>query len=307
MRRIFLGVEIGGTKIQVFIADPSIQIIERKKFFVGDQKKASAILDRIRENIDGLIKRYEVTAIGVGYGGPIDHDTGIVNRSHHISGWENFDLKKWLTGFTGKPVVADNDANVAALGEAWFGAGRGFSRVFYMTLGSGVGGGLVINGDVYHGQKPTEMEIGHVRLNKKGTILENSCSGWAVDKKIREYVRKHPQSKLAALSGGQIGGESRYLSEAIRLGEEGARCILEDTADDLAFGLSHMVHLVNPEIIILGGGFSMTGEIFREKVEEYLPRYLMKAMDPPIIRLSELREDVVCVGAAWMAKKYLEN
>ena len=116
----------------------------------------------------------------------------------------------WLSQVAGAPVVVENDANVAALGEALRGAGVGYNPVFYVTLGSGVGGGLVVDGRVYHGAKPGEAEIGHVRLDRNGTIVEARCSGWAVDARIRELKVKEPGSLLARLAGqgGGRGGEA---------------------------------------------------------------------------------------------------
>ena len=113
------------------------------------------------------------------------------------------------------PVFVDNDANVAALGEAHHGAGKNFNPVFYVTLGSGVGGGLVVNGNIYHGAKPGESEIGHMRLDKSGRIVESSCSGWAMDKKIRAAILKHPDSTLTKLAGTASRGEAQFLKRAL--------------------------------------------------------------------------------------------
>src|SRR5690606_9410399 len=142
------------------------------------------------------------------------------------------------------PTWIDNDANVAALGEALFGAGKGHGRVFYVTLGSGVGAGMVIDGLVYHGAGRTEMEFGHIRLNKSGRTVESSCSGWAVDGKVRAYASLHAGSLLHALTSGVESAEAKVLATALAKEDAGARQILDETADDLAFGLSHAVHLL---------------------------------------------------------------
>src|SRR5262249_30550333 len=146
-------------------------------------------------------------AIGVGFGGPVNWKTGRICRSHQIEGWSEFDLAGWLRQLASVPVFVDNDANVAALGEARHGAGLGFDPVFYVTLGSGVGGGLVVNGKIYHGSVPGEAEIGHIRLERNGTTVESRCSGWAVDARIRELVKKEPVSLLAKKLGNNARGE----------------------------------------------------------------------------------------------------
>ncbi|MGN6387306.1 MAG: ROK family protein, partial [Verrucomicrobiota bacterium] len=207
---------------------------------------------------------------------------------------------KWVSDFAQAPARVDNDANVAALGEAIHGAGKGLNPVFYVTLGSGVGGGLVINGAIYHGAIPGESEIGHIRLDKAGRIVEQSCSGWAVDQKIRNAVDEN--SKLKQLSRGKKGGEAFHLKDALAAQDALAWRILNDTADDLGFGVSHVAHLMHPEVIILGGGLSMVGEALRASVQQALGKYLMHAFAPgPEVRLAKLGEDAVPVGALLLA------
>lgn len=301
MDHLFIGIEIGGTKIQVYVTDEDQKIIEREKFFVKE-KEASYITKNLNEILNAACQKYNIEAVGVGFGGPIDIETGVVKTSHHISGWTDFPLAEWISDATGVPISVDNDANTAALAEACLGSGKDFSRVFYVTMGSGVGGGLIIDRKIYHGNKPTEVEIGHIRLDKSGAILEDSCSGWAVDRKIRNYIRVNPESILAGLIDTKEGGEARYLIEAIQCGDSGAIQLLQDTADDFAFGLSHAVHLFNPGIIILGGGLSFLGFTYIDMINERLSGYIMKAMNPPEIRPAGLGEDVVCLGASLLAK-----
>jgi glucokinase len=145
-------------------------------------------------------KGQPLDGIGVGFGGPVDRRNNTIWTSYHIEGWTGFALADWLTGLTGAPVVIENDANVAALGEARYGAGKDHEIVFYVTLGSGVGGGLVINQKLYHGVSPGEGEFGHIRLDKSGRIVQSSCSGWAVNEKIRSAAAANPGSELALLA-----------------------------------------------------------------------------------------------------------
>lgn len=307
MSKKFLGIEIGGTKIQVFLTDDQANILERHKFFVSEKRDAALIRDKIQEKVINILNKTKVEVIGIGYGGPVDYRTGIVVTSYQVQGWSDFHLGQWLYELTKVPVVVDNDANTAALGEAHLGSGKNCSRTLYITLGSGVGGGLVIDGKVYHGYKPGEVEIGHIRLDKDGTILENSCSGWAVDKKIRNYIKNNPDCIIAGIVGNEKSGETKYLLQAIENGDKGADKILQETADDLAFGISHAVHIIHPEIIILGGGLSLIGDPLIKAVEKNLQGYLMDAITPPIISIAELKEDAVCVGAALMAKKHYDS
>jgi glucokinase len=297
-----LGLEIGGTKLQLVLGDETGKIRERRKLPVDPARGAAGIRQQIERALPELLRSRPILGAGVGFGGPVDWKTGRICRSHQIAGWSEFDLGGWLRGLAGVPVVVDNDANVAALGEAVRGAGVGFNPVFYVTLGSGVGGGLVVDGKTYHGAKPGESELGHVRLERGGTIVEARCSGWAVDARIRELKVKEPKSLLARLTGQSVGGEAKHLAAAWQQGDAAARRLLRETAEDLAFGLSHVVHLVHPEIIVLGGGLSGVGEPLRGAVEQALRDFIMEAFAPgPRVSLAALGEDAVPVGALELA------
>jgi glucokinase len=297
-----LGIEIGGTKLQLVLGDEAGKICDRRKLAVDPAGGAAGIRRQLEQAMPELLGGCQVANVGVGFGGPVDWKTGRICRSHQIEGWSEFDLSGWLRQLAGTRVVADNDANVGALGEARCGAGQGFSPVFYVTLGSGVGGGLVVDGKIYHGAKPGEAEIGHVRLDRAGTIVEERCSGWAVDARIRELQVADPASLLARLTGERVGGEAKHLAAAWQQGDPTARRLLQETAEDLAFGLSHVVHLFHPEIIILGGGLSGVGEPLRASVEGALRHFIMEAFAPgPKIALAALGEDAVPVGALNLA------
>jgi glucokinase len=298
----FLGIEIGGTKLQIVVGDETA-IVERFRFSVAKEEGGAGIRRQIEITLKELLARVKPGAIGVGFGGPVDIRSGKIACSHQIEGWSDFPFAEWLHSIAKLPVAIDNDANVAAYGEALQGAGKGSNPVFYVTLGSGVGGGLVVDGKIYHGATPGESEIGHVRLDKSGRIVESSCSGWAVDRKIRAAVQQHPDTHLAKLIGNAIGGEAQFLSPALNANDQVAERLLDETAEDLAFGLSHVVQLMHPEIIVLGGGLSLVGEPLRAAVAGHLPRFMMDVFGAgPKIALATLREDAVPVGALALAR-----
>jgi len=300
--RGYIGIEIGGTKLQVVLGDDKAVIRERRRFTVELPKGAAGIRENIARAITELRGLGQVQAVGVGFGGPVDWKTGRICRSHHVEGWDGFELKDWLRNLTSLPVFVDNDSNLASLAEAARGAGRGSNPVFYFNCGSGLGGGLVVNGNIYHGATPGESEIGHVRLDRNGTIVEARCAGWAVDARIRALKTTNPESEFAKLIGDTPGGEAKHLAAALRLGDVAARRILQETAEDLAFGLSHVVHLFHPEMIVFGGGLSLAGEPLRGAIEQALRGFIMEAFAPgPRIALAELGEDVVPVGALELA------
>ena len=213
--RLYLGIEIGGTKLQIFAGDASGRVLERIRFAVNKAEGAAGIRRHLEQTIPDLARRLKPAAVGAGFGGPVDWRTGQIWCSHHIEGWSEFPLGSWLSGLAGAPAQVDNDANVAALGEALHGAGADFKIVFYVTLGSGVGGGLVANGSIFHGARPGEAEIGHIRLDRSGTILESRCSGWAVDARIRAAVKMNPRGPLARCVGSAAANEAKFLAGAL--------------------------------------------------------------------------------------------
>jgi glucokinase len=256
-----------------------------------------------------LLERWQPQAIGVGYGGPVDHRSGRIRCSHHVEGWNDFPLGDWLREQTGLPAFVENDANVGGLGEALHGAGRGFSPVLWVNSGTGVGGGLIVDGRIYHGAIPGEVEIGHLRMDRDGTTVEQRCAGPAVDRRAREAAVSHPASVLARhVASGPRGGEARCLATALQEGCVVAGDILTEVAEDLAFGLSHAVQLLHPEVIVFGGGLSLIGEPLRERIAAALPRWVMAAFAPgPQVKLAALREDAVPVGALALAAMALQH
>ncbi len=301
-----LAIEIGGSKLQVCAGDAHGQIIARERRAINPAHGAVGIRAQLSECLESMLPAHRPVAIGVGYGGPVNWRTGVIVRSHHISGWDGFNLAEWLQKLCGIPVCVENDANVAALGESRFGAGRGADTVFYVTVGSGVGGGLVSDGRIFHGASPGEAEIGHLRLDEARRTTEKYASGWSLNRRIREAIVENPDSILAARVKSEPGHEARHLGPALAAGDALAQQILDEAAARLAHALSHVTHLFHPDVIVLGGGVALMGNIFRSAVARHLPPLLMDAFQPgPRIALSTLREDAVPAGALALAADFL--
>ncbi|HZF63182.1 MAG TPA: ROK family protein [Chitinophagaceae bacterium] len=305
--KTYIGVEIGGTKLQL-VRGRGTEIEEELRYNIDASQGAGVIRQCILEGISKLKEEHKTAAIGVGFGGPVDWRTGTVQVSHQVAGWDNFPLKQWLENEAQLPVVVDNDANTAAFAESLFGAGKEHRLVFYATLGSGVGGGYVIDKKIYHGAVPGEVEIGHVRLDKSGRTVESTCSGWAVNEKIRKLIQKNDHCLLAALSKQHTGAEALLLKPALEQGDLMSKEILGAVADDLAFAFSHIVHLFHPEVLVIGGGLSLLGNYLLDGIKQQLPSYLMKAFHPgPIISVASLNEGVVPIGALALAKQLFDS
>ena len=297
-----LGIEIGGTKLQLVTGTSEGKILDRQQASVDRSLGGEGIRRWIGEWIGKSQGRFGWCAVGVGYGGPVDWRTGRVHCSHHVAGWDDFPLGDWLREQTGLPVAVDNDTNVAAYAEASCGAAAGANPVFYTNSGSGVGGGCVVDGRIYHGATPGEAELGHLRLDRTGTIVEDRCSGWALDRIVAEVARSTPGSVLAREVRAETGAPARALGPALAEGCPAAARVIAEAGDSLAFALSHAVHLFHPEVIVLGGGVSLIGEPWREAVACRLPEYVMAAFQPgPEVRLAGLGELAVPRGALLLA------
>lgn len=299
---IHLGVEIGGTKIQVVIGDATGRILDRRRFEVKRALGAQGIRESIAKAAREFREARPIRSAGVGFGGPIDVQNGTIRVSHQIDGWDGFPLRQWLSDLLGVPVAVDNDANLAALAEARVGAGRDRNAVFYITLGSGVGGGFVQNGRLFHGARVTESEIGHLRGPENDGVVEDYCSGWAVNARMRCVAESQPQSWIAAHIPKFPGAEAKALSRGLKENDPGCATILGEAGDRLAWAISMVTHLLSPEIVVIGGGLSQIGAPLIDVITRRLPEYLMESLKPgPSVQLAELGDNVVPIGALLIA------
>jgi glucokinase len=259
---MFLSVEIGGTKLQVGVCDARGRLKQLVRTAVVRRHGHRGILRQLEQIIPALLRAHRVKKIGVGFGGPFDIETGRAVRSHQIAGWDGFPVKQWFERRFKLPVVVENDQNCAGLAEALCGAGRGLRRVLYITVGTGIGGGLILDGEIYGGRYGA-AEIGHTWVGKHK--LESVASGLAIERGVSTV----PQA-------------ARYLGVAV----------------------ANAIALVNPEIVIIGGGVSLAGEKFFRPLRQTVTRHVFPVFrkNYRIVRPA-LGETVVVVGAALLAAK----
>lgn len=312
-----IGVEIGGTKLQSAVVTADGRVLHRRLGRIDPAEGAAGIRRGLAAQLAALLAEplpdgLDLAAVGVGFGGPVDRVKGVVATSFQVAGWERFSLAEWVrqqlpTERASLPVVLENDANAAALAEAVVGAGAGSRIVFYTNAGSGIGAGLVIDGSLYHGRDRGEMELGHLRLLPGGDILESLASGWAIDRLVRRHVQTQPAGPLGRAAGSPAEASARLLPAALAAGDAAASEILAVAAGHYAHALSHVVHLLAPDLIVLGGGLAEIGSPWRDAVARFLEPLLMPTMQPaPPIRLATLGADVVPVGAALAALRAAE-
>ena len=266
---MFLGIEIGGTNLQLGLGEGDGILLgngaarQRARRSRGIRRQIQAVPEILKQ---AATRKDLVRGIGIGFGGPVDDVAGTVIKSHQILGWDNFPLSDWIGEMLVCPAVLGNDADVAGLAEACFGAGQGLSPIFYITIGSGIGGGLIVNGEIYRGCGMGAAEIGHLRIfdpkTKTIDVLEHYASGWAIG---------HAPDLV---SGYRLGDdfvpfwkspeELRELRQpmwpAAGTGNKLARRILDHTWDALAEGICQVIALLCPRRLVIGGGVSLMGE-----------------------------------------------
>jgi glucokinase len=292
-----VGVEIGGTKLQAGVGSQDGKLIALVRRAVDPSRGGAGIREQLPSLVDEVVskagcKREDLSGLGVGFGGPVDSKRGCILVSHQIEGWTDFPLRDWLQKKVEVPVVLQNDAKTAALAEATHGAGKGLNRIFYITVGSGVGGGLVIDGVPDVGQGLGAGEIGHTWVPDPDTgkpdKLEHVASGWAIGKRgSRRLGREVTGAEVGALAG---------------KGDAVARKVVEESAEALAIGIGNVLALLHPERFIVGGGVSLMGDLWWGPLKRMLAdRYAFKPfLGSYDVVPAALGEEVVVVGAVQL-------
>jgi glucokinase len=324
---VYLGIEIGGTKLQLGVGAGDASLAGLWRGSVDVAAGAAGIRRQILAAVPELLQtsnldRSELRGIGIGFGGPVDDATRSVIKSHQIQGWDGFPLADWIADMLDLPAVLGNDADCAGLAEALFGAGKGLSPIFYITIGSGIGGGLIINGEIYRGCGRGAAEIGHLQLispwDADGPFaypLEKRASGWAIAESAKTASLNHPDAKQSSLlrfadSDGSLVHApitAWEVAEAAKQGDRYARFILTEAWELLADAICQVITLLCPRRIVIGGGVSLMGEklLFCPLREMVAERVFEPFSDCYDIVPAALGEEVVVHGAVALARKRL--
>lgn len=307
---MYLGIEIGGTKLQLGVGRGDGTLVGLWRGSVDSAAGGEGIRRQIITAVPELLTTAGLTqsdlkGVGVGFGGPTDDATQRVIKSHHVAGWDDFPLAEWVSDLTRLPTVICNDADVAGLAEALHGAGRELSPVFYMTVGTGIGGGLVIDGTMYRGCGRGAVEIGHLRV-RDGDILESYAAGWGIAARANRLAAS--DARYAALRrsvGHDLTG--RDIATAAASGDPAGGDALDVALDAIAEALGQIIKLLCPRRVVIGGGVSLMGDAL---FFEPLRRRIAVAAFPPFAGLTDvipaaLGEEVVVHGALALARQRL--
>ena len=330
MSDLLLALDFGGTKLSL----ACLRLESARRLLAGDagdtlewqaQRRAfsppganaqydiETVFNLAHELLDGT----SPAAIGVSFGGPVDYQRGVVRLSHHVPGWENMPLQQMLERAFQAPAIVDNDANVAALGEAGFGAGRGASSLLYITVSTGVGGGWILNGAPWRGAEGMAGEIGHTVVDPQGPrclcgkcgCVERLASGPYLAADARQMLQELPErgAILRRMGDGELSNiTGKLLAEAAAAGDELAWGLLERSARALGLAIGNAANLLNPQCFVLGGGVTKSGARYWQVLRQTARQTALPQVHFELLPAA-LGDDAPLWGAVALALTHLET
>ncbi len=327
---LVIGVDLGGTQIRTAVLRGAT-LLSRVGLLTGENPTPDRVIPRMflavqEALIAANVTREQIVGIGIGAPGPLNGRTGIVFSTPNLPGWQNVPLRDMFQAHFDMPIFLEDDANAAALGEQMFGAGRGSQEIVYITISTGIGGGVIINGKIMNGIVGTAAEIGHMTIDWRGPrcncgnigCLESIASGTAIARRANELIvlgkadallafalSHHIADKTADMPADSsrivaspLHVDARMVADAAEAGVPEAREIIADAAEALGVGLVNVIHLFNPEMIILGGGVTQMGAPLLEPAKRIVQERAMSVpRESTQIVMAELGSDVGLVGA----------
>lgn len=316
MEKMILGIDIGGTSVKIGLVYDNGSVLTKWEIPTNLSENGVHIAHEVWNSIElkleekNLVKS-SLLGIGIGAPGFINQKTGIVYHAVNI-GWKNFELAAQFKELSGLPVFVANDANVAALGENWMGAGNQAQNLIAVTLGTGVGGGIIANGYVLGGENGTAGEIGHITIEPDGHLcncgrrgcLETITSATGIVRQAMKLIENNPESKLASYYEENKSLTAKDIFELASKGDVLCDQVIEHTADVLGLVISNMAIIINPSKVLIGGGVSKAGDQLIPLIEKYFRAYALKRVsDVCEVKVAELGNDAGMIGAAYLVKQ----
>jgi glucokinase len=309
---VVVGVDLGGTRVRAALSDAEGNILVRAVGLTEAYRGINRVMSNIGRTISAVAEyvqnKEQIIGLGIGAPGPLNPNLGIIYSPPNLPGWKDVPLRDLLEAETGLPVFLGNDANLAALGEFTFGAGKQYNNLVYVTVSTGVGAGVVENGHLLLGAHGGAAEVGHMTIDINGPLcncgnigcLEALASGTAIRRRaiaalatgnVHSLVREWVKNDLDAVTPEQI-------AKAAQAGDKFALDLLEETGFYLGVGITNVLHLYNPEIVVLGGGVSQMGElIFRRMREVINERAMASSREGVPIVVTQLGDEIGLYGA----------
>ncbi len=295
----YIGIDLGGTNVRAGVVTPVGELLEWRDTPIEAARGPAAGLERIMRLIEQVDAEAGVRLLGIGIGstGPNDRALGAIQNPYTLPTWENVDIASPLTARFGVPVTLENDADAAALGEYWQGAGRGVQRLAMVTVGTGIGTAFILNGKVYRGMGGVHPEGGHIPVDPAGPACYCGANGcWeslASGPAIAAYTRSLPTAEIAALLA-LVGGDpekidAALVADAARAGDPAALRVMDHTATCLGLGLVNLMHLWLPDCVVFTGGVMRSLDLFTPCLSEVIRRHnVMSPLDQIPLRMAEL-------------------
>ena len=317
MTKYFLGVDIGGTTIKLGIISETGEILDKWEITTQTGEQSDRIPHDIWASLTehlqaNNIDKYECLGIGAGAPGFVVADTGDIAQAVNL-GWMDFPLGDILYDLSGLPVYIENDANIAALGENWLGSGGLAENLVMITLGTGVGGGIIVSGKIVSGTNGMAGEIGHMTMDVDGVkcncgrkgCLETIASATGIGRIAQQHVDKHPETVLAPLYEKKGHLTAKDVFDAVKEKDQVAQDIVDHVMDTLGLAISNITTIVNPSKIIIGGGVSKAGQALLEPLELAFKRYaLPRIVEGSTFEIAKLGNDAGIIGGAYLVKQH---
>jgi glucokinase len=310
-----IGVDLGGTKMLLGVLDGDSKTVWESRERSAGESEEELVELLVREVSEAQEQRPRIKAVGMGIPATIDHDKGLAVAAVNLP-IENLPIRDLVVERTGLPAFVDNDANVAALAEHLFGAARGAENAVMLTIGTGIGGGLILGGEIYRGATGAGAELGHVAIQLEGPACQGNCpghgcvetlaSGTALGREGRAAAESNPGSALGKrlAEGGEIDG--KVVTVAAQEGDETAIGVFDLVGGRLGVALAGFANIFEPEVIVIGGGVIAAGELLLAPARRELEARALRPMNRTPVVPAELGEDAGMIGAAAMARIELE-
>lgn len=306
MTEVLIGVDLGGTRIRVGRYDRHLNLLERKETLTLAHEGLEPTIKRIKNMIREILPEDGTQVEGIGFSAPsaLNPKTGVVMRPPNLHGWHNVPLGDIIHDEFGIPVYLGNDANVAALAEVAKGAAQGYRHAIYVTVSTGIGSGMVIDGQLLLGDTGLGAEVGHIPILVDGdrvSTLELEAAGPALARKARARIEAGETSSILELAGGDVAKiDARIVGDAAQAGDALALSIVERAGWVVGLGVVTMLHLFNPQIVVIGGGVSKLGDLLFNPIWRAVKEHVIDEsyyQDLKIVQ-PELADDVALIGAA---------
>ena len=316
MTEYALVADLGGTRTRVALVDATGAIVARHSAETLAREGREAVMNRLANALEHVAseRRTEIKGVGLSLASPVEPGTGVMYNPPNLgSEWHLFTPIPMLQERLSLPVYAENDATLGALGEHSFGAGRGCDNMVYMTVSTGIGGGIVIGGNLYTGANGFGAEIGHMTIDQNGPLdncgnvgcLEAMASGTALARMAQERIEAGESSVMLELADGNIGAvDARIVVQAAQQDDALAQSLMQEVGRSLASGIITLMHIFDPQLIVIGGGLGQNLDMFMPTIESEVKRRAMAHFQGAVpVSKSQLGDDVSLLGAAALVFK----